>query len=85
MGSGFTRYGVLALLVTAPLLLAGCAGQTTTESQYASINSMNSVKAEADRAMSTAEQALQVANKAEADAQAANEKIDRMFQRHLRK
>ena len=84
MRSEFTRYGVLALLVTAPLLLAGCAGQTT-ESQYASINSMNSVKAEADRAMSTAEQALQVANKAEADAQAANEKIDRMFQRHLRK
>jgi hypothetical protein len=65
-------------------LLAGCAG--TTETQYASVNTTaNAAKAEADRAMSTAEQALQVANKAEADAQAANEKIDRMFQKHLRK
>ena len=85
MRSGFTRYGVLALLVTAPLLLAGCAG-TTSETQYASVNTTaNAAKAEADRAMSTAEQALQVANKAEADAQAANEKIDRMFQKNLRK
>lgn len=85
----YTRYGVLALLVTAPMLLAGC----TTQEQITSIQSTaNAAKAEADRAMSTAEQALQTAQsadakatKAEADAQSANEKVDRLFQRRLRK
>ena len=85
MRSDFTKYGVLALLVTAPLALAGCAGQATETQSTTWTTTANAAKAEADRAMSTAEQALQVANKAEADAQAANEKIDRMFQRHLRK
>ncbi len=82
MRSGYTRYGVLAVLVSAPLLLTGCA---TSEQITAIQNTANAAKAEADKAMATAEQALQVANKAEADAQAANEKIDRMFQKHLRK
>jgi outer membrane murein-binding lipoprotein Lpp len=85
MRAAYTKYGVLALLVTTPLLLAGCTN-TSAETQWSTVQSTaNSAKAEADRAMSTAEQALQVANKAEADAQAANEKIDRMFQRNLRK
>jgi hypothetical protein len=88
MLTGYTRYGVLTALFAAPLLLAGCTGmtETTTTTSY------TSVKAEADRALSTAEQALQVAqsadakaSRAEADARAANEKVDRMFQRNLRK
>jgi outer membrane murein-binding lipoprotein Lpp len=89
MVKAYTRYGVLATLVVAPLLLAGC---TQTEEMTTIQTTANAAKAEADRAMSTAEQALQTAQaadakatKAEADAQAANEKVDRMFQRHLRK
>lgn len=89
MVSGYGRYGVLALLVSAPLLLAGCASQEAVNHATATANA---AKAEADKAMSTAEQALSTAQtadakatKAEADANAANEKVDRMFQKHLRK
>jgi len=83
MRGSHTRFGALGLLVTAPLLVAGC---TNYDQQILSIQTTaNAAKAEADRAMSTAEQALTVANKAEADAQAANEKIDRMFQKSMRK
>ncbi len=79
MRQSYTRFGVLGLLVTAPLLVAGC---TTSDQQVMSIQTTaNAAKAEADRAMTTAEQALNVANKAEADAQRANERLDRMFQK----
>ena len=84
MRAGYTKYGVIGMLVAAPLFLAGCT--TVTEQEFTSVrDTANAAKAEADRAMSTAEQALQLAQKAEADAQAANEKIDRMFQKGLRK
>jgi hypothetical protein len=83
MRAAYTKYGVVAILVAAPLFLSGC---TATEQEITTIrDTANAAKAEADRAMSTAEQALQLAQKAEADAQAANEKIDRMFQKGLRK
>lgn len=82
MRSGYTRFGVFAVLVAAPLLLTGCATQEQINSIQAT---SNAAKAEADKAMSVAEQALAMANKAEADAQAANEKIDRMFQKGMRK
>lgn len=85
----YTRFGVMAALIAAPLVLAGC---TTSEQMTTIQTTANAAKAEADKAMATAEQALQAAQaadakatKAEADAQAANEKVDRMFQRHLRK
>lgn len=85
MRTAYTRYGVIAILVAAPLFVSGCT-TTVTEQEVSSIrDTSNAAKAEADRAMSTAEQALQLAQKAEADAQAANEKIDRMFQKGLRK
>jgi Alanine-zipper, major outer membrane lipoprotein len=84
MRATYTRFGVMAALVAAPLFLTGCT--TVTEQEVAAVrDTANAAKAEADRAMSTAEQALQVANKAAADAAAANEKIDRMYQRGLRK
>jgi murein lipoprotein len=85
MRTAYTKYGVLAALIAAPVFLSGCT-TTMTDQQITSIrDTSNAAKAEADKAMATAEQALQVANKAEADAQAANEKIDRMFQKNLRK
>jgi len=84
MRAAYTKYGVVAILVAAPLFLSGCT--TATEQEVTTIrDTANAAKAEADRAMSTAEQALQLAQKAEADAQAANEKIDRMFQKGLHK
>ena len=76
----YIKFGVLAALVAGPLVLSGCA-QTPAQP----VCDACAAKADADRAMQTAEQALQVANKAAADAQAANDKIDRMFQRGLRK
>ena len=84
MRATYTKFGAMAAIVAAPLFLQGCS--TVTEAELAQVrDTANAAKAEADRAMATAEQALQVANKAAADAQAANEKIDRMFQRRLRK
>lgn len=84
MRAAYTRYGVLTVLIAAPLFLSGCT--TVTEQEFVSVrDTANAAKAEADRAMSVAEQALALAQKAEADAQAANEKIDRMFQHGLRK
>jgi uncharacterized lipoprotein YajG len=89
MVSRYARYGALALLISAPLLLAGCASPDAIKQ---ATDTANAAKATADKAMSTAEQALSTAQsadakatKAEADAQAANEKVDRMFQKNLRK
>jgi Alanine-zipper, major outer membrane lipoprotein len=83
MRRGFTRFGVIAALFVAPLLLTGCA---------ASSEQITSIQNTANRAMSTAEHALSVAQSADqkADralslAEQANEKVDRMFQRNLRK
>jgi hypothetical protein len=45
----------------------------------------NAAKAAADQAVATANQAMQVAQKAQADAAAANEKAELMYQRSLRK
>ncbi len=84
MRRAYTKFGVLAVLVAAPVFLSGCT--TVTEQEVATVrDTANAAKAEADRAMSVAERALQLAEKAEADAQAANEKIDRMFQKGMRK
>jgi uncharacterized cupredoxin-like copper-binding protein len=84
MRSNYARYGILVALFAAPLFLAGCT--TVTEQEVISVrDTANAAKAEADKAMATAEQALSIANKAEADAQAANEKIDRMFQKNMKK
>ncbi len=82
MRTAYTKFGVMAVLVAAPLFLSGCA----SDMEITSIrDTANAAKAEADKAMSVAEQALALAQKAEADAQAANEKIDRMFQKGLHK
>lgn len=76
------------------LLLGACT--TLSDSDRALLTSANqnadAARAEAARASETARQALQAAQaaqqaaeKAAADARAANEKADRMFQRSLRK
>lgn len=83
MRTAYTKFGVMAVLIAAPVFLSAC---TVQESEIVSIrDTANAAKAEADRAVSVAERALALAEKAEADAQAANEKIDRMFQKGMRK
>jgi hypothetical protein len=73
------------LLVGAPMLLAGCAMPPPP-------GDMVSVRVTADKAMSTAEEALRTAQRADAKAdkalseiQALTERVDRMFQHNLRK
>jgi len=60
------------------------ANQALTAANTAS-QTANAAKAAADQAVATANQAMQVAQKAQADAAAANEKAELMYQRSLRK
>lgn len=69
----FTRYAKFAL-ICAPIALGACAEDKTAENT-AQISAANQ---KADQALTTAQQALQ-------QAQAANEKADRQYQRGLRK
>jgi uncharacterized lipoprotein YajG len=86
MRRGYTRFGIVAVLLTAPLLLTGCAASSeqTTEIQHIRTTSDHAV-AVAERALSVAQAADQKATQAESLAESANGKVDRMFQRNLRK
>jgi len=86
MRRGYTRFGIVAVLFTAPLLLTGCAASSeqTTEIQQIRTTSDHAVTV-AEQALSVAQAADQKATRAESLAESANEKVDRMFQRNLRK
>ncbi len=76
--------------------LAGCAtreevnrAMTTAERAEAkadqAIATANAAKAQSDRATATADQALSAAQAAQRDTRAVDEKVERMYQRGLRK
>jgi hypothetical protein len=69
----FTRYAKF-VLISAPIVLGACAEDKTAENR-AQIAAANE---KSDQALTMAQQALQ-------QAQAANEKADRQYQRSLRK
>src|SRR5579885_3209392 len=78
------RYLMIAAL---PLFALGACASLSDEDRAtlnAAAENAKAAKDEAAQANSTAQQALQAAQ-AEADAKAANEKADRMFQKSLRK
>jgi len=71
---------VLFLAATAPLALAAC-----SSSPAATTTDYSAVSTKADQAMKTSQEALRIAQQAEADAKASNQQTNQAYQRSLTK